>query len=55
MQIYNQNIRKRTDVALFDNVEALFTGLSAFPNMATDVKYSHATSKKKNRQDGVSF
>ena len=37
--------KNRHDVALFDNVEALFTGLSAFPNIATNVNIA-ATRKK---------
>ena len=44
---YNQDIRKRTDVALFDNVEALFTHLSAFPNMATNVNIAMQQAKKR--------
>ena len=39
--------KSRHDVALFDNVEALFTGLSAFPNMATNVNIAMQQGKKR--------
>ena len=45
MKIYPEH-QEKNDVALFDNVEALFTGSSAFPNMATDVNLAMQQAKK---------